>query len=62
MVDGVHGHMMGHAVGHVVVEHKNGLEDVMILYLPVKEMIVRAAMSQGDLVALVIAVLVRLYM
>jgi len=33
--------VMGHAVGHVVVEHKNGLEDVTILYLIVKEMIVR---------------------
>ena len=42
MVDGVHGHVMGHAVGHVVVEHKNGLEDVTIPNLPVKEMIVRA--------------------
>jgi len=41
MVDGVHGHMMGHAVGHVVVEYKNGLEDVTIPHLPVKEMIVR---------------------
>jgi len=41
MVDGVHGHVLGHVVRHVVVEHKNGVEDVTILHLPVKEMIVR---------------------
>jgi len=60
MVDGVHGHMMGHAVRHVVVEHKNGLEDVTIPYLPVKEMTVMAMMSKGNHVVLAVAVLVRL--
>jgi len=42
MVDGVHGHVMGYAVRHVVMEHKNVLEDVTIPYLIVKEMIVWA--------------------
>jgi len=60
MVDGVHGHVMGHAVGHVVVEHKNGLEDVTIPHLPMKEIIVRAVMSKGNHVILAFAVLVRL--
>ena len=60
MVDGDHGHVMGHAVRHVVVEHKNGLEDVTILHLPVKEMIVRAIISKELHVVLAIAVLVRL--
>ena len=60
MVDGVHGHVMGHAVRHVVVEHKDGLEDVTIPYLPVKEMIVRAMISKESHVVLAVAVLVRL--
>jgi len=60
MVDGVHGHVMGHAVRHVVVEHKNGLEDVTIPHLIVKEMIVRAVISKRNNVILAIAVLVRL--
>jgi len=60
MVDGVHGHVMGHAVRHVVVEHKGGLEGVIILHLSVKETIVRAMISKGNHVILVIAVLVRL--
>jgi len=33
---------MDHAVRHVVVEHKNGLEDVTTPHLIVKEMIVWA--------------------
>jgi len=60
MVDGVHGHVMDHAVGHVVVEHKNGLEYVTIPHLPVKEIIVRGMISKGKHVLLAIAVLVRL--
>jgi len=60
MVDGVHGHMMGHAVRHVIVEHKNGLEGVIILHLPVKETIVRAMILKRSHVVLAIAVLVRL--
>ena len=61
MVDGVHGHVMGHAIiRHVVVEHKDGLEDVTIPHLPVKEMIVRAMISKMNHVILAIAVLVRL--
>jgi len=60
MVDGVHGQVMGHVVRHVVVEHKNGLEDVTIPHLPVKEMIVRAMISKMNHVILAIAVLVRL--
>jgi len=61
MVDGVHGHMMGHVVRHVVVEHNNGLEDVTILHLPVKEMNVMADMSKEKDAILAIIVLVRLY-
>jgi len=60
MVDGDHGHVMGHAVRHVVVEHKNGLEYVTIPHLPVKEKIVRAMISKRNHVVLAIAVLVRL--
>ena len=41
MVDGVHGHV-GHAAGHVVVEHASVLECVIILHLPVEEAIVLA--------------------
>ena len=59
-MDGVHGHMMGHAVRHVVVEHKDGLETVTIPHLLVKEMTVRAMMSKENHVILAVAVLVRL--
>ena len=45
MVDGVHGHV-GHAVQHVVMEQSNVVENVIILYLPVEEMI-----AQGQIVA-----------
>jgi len=60
MVDGVHGHVMGHAVRHVAMEHKDGLEDVTIPHLPVKKMTVRAVMSKGNYVTLAVVVLVRL--
>jgi len=46
MVDGVHGHVIGHAVEDVVMTHKHGLEDVTILHLIVKEMIVRVVISK----------------
>jgi len=58
MVDGVHGHILGHAVRHVVVEHKDGLDYVTILHLLVMEMIVVAVMLT-TLHATPIAVLVR---
>jgi len=60
MVDGVHGHVLGHVVRHVVVEHNGGLEDVTIPYLPVKEIIVKAVVLNGNYVVLAVAVLVRL--
>ena len=39
MVDGVPGHM-DHVLSHVVAEHEHQLEDVTILRLPVKEIVV----------------------
>ena len=42
MVDGVHGHLMDHVVGLVVVEVKISLEHVTIPDLPVEVTIVLA--------------------
>ena len=41
MVDGVHGHV-DHAVQHVV-EQSNVVENAIVLYLPVEEMVVLLA-------------------
>ena len=58
MVDGVHGYV-GHAAGHVVVEHNDGLESVTIPHLYVEEVIV-VAVESAWVHAIPIAVLVRL--
>ena len=55
MVDGVHGHV-GHAVQHVVVEQNNAVENVIVLYLPVEEMVVLAQVLKHNLVLVTILV------
>ena len=49
MVDGVHGHV-GHVVQHVVMEQSNVVENVIVLYLPVEEMIVLVQVLKYSLV------------
>jgi len=61
MVDGVHGHVMGHVVWHVVVEYNDRLEDVTTPHLSVKEISVMVYMSKQQDVIVAIIVLVRLY-
>ena len=56
MVNGVHGHV-GHAVQHVVMEQSVVVENVIILYHPVEEMVVMVLVLKYDLV--VVTILVR---
>ena len=55
MVDGVHGHV-GHAVQHVVMEQSNVVENVIVLYHPVEEMVVLAQLLKYNLVLVTILV------
>ena len=55
MVDGVHGHV-GHAVQHVVMEQSNVVENVIVLYLPVEEMVVLAQVLKYNLALVTILV------
>ena len=55
MVDGAHGHV-GHVVQHVVLEQSNVVENVIVLYLPVGEMIVMVQVLKYNLVLVTILV------
>ena len=55
MVDGVHGHVDG-VLEHVVVEHSNVVENVIVLYLPVEEIVVLAQVLKYNLALVIILV------
>ena len=55
MVDGVHGHV-GHVLEHVVMEQSNAVENAIVLYLPVEEMVVLAQVLKYNLVLVTIPV------
>ena len=49
-MDGVHGHV-GHAVQDVVMEQSNVVENVIVLYLPVEEMVVQGQVLKCNLLS-----------